>query len=67
MTYDYSFEVLEIHDTIATLGICGMAAVYRADSPEKPWFETDYCGRQFLIRRDGAWVISAAADRPLGE
>jgi hypothetical protein len=67
VTHDNTFEVLEAHDTVATLLVCGAATVYRAESPEVPWFEQDYCERQFMVRRGESWVIAAADDPPLGE
>jgi hypothetical protein len=67
VTHDNTFEVLEAHDTVATLLVCGTATVYRAESPEVPWFEQDYCERQFMVRRGESWVIAAADDPPLGE
>lgn len=59
----YVFRTLEVHDTIADLNVCGLAKVYRAtDPPEKPWFTQKYCGRQFLVLRDGRWIVAGAAD-----
>jgi hypothetical protein len=59
----HSFEVVEIHDTIAVLTVCGTAKVYRkSDPPDRPWFIQSGCGRQIFVLRDGRWLISGAAD-----
>jgi hypothetical protein len=59
----YVFTTLEVHATIADIVACGLAKVYRAtDPPDRPWFEQKYCGRQFLILRDGRWILTGAAD-----
>lgn len=59
----YVFEVLELHETVAVLGLCALGQAYRAtDPPGQPWFERQYCGRQFLVLREGVWLVSGAAD-----
>lgn len=59
----HTFEILELHDNIAVLSVCGTSKVYReSDPPERPWFTRSGCGRQILVRHDGQWLISGAAD-----
>jgi len=58
---DYHFKPLEVHDTVAALQSCGSAQVFRAsDPPDKPWFEEHYCERQFLVFRDGRWLLAGS-------
>jgi len=65
VTREHEFEVLEAHDTTATLLVCGKATVYRVEAPDTAWFEQNYCERQFMVLRGGNWLISAADDPPL--
>lgn len=61
---NYQFTVLEVHDNVGVLEVCGLDKVYRASDPEgTPWFQQQYCGRQFMVKHGGEWLISAAADR----
>lgn len=63
----YQFQTIEVHDTMASLGVCNLVKVYRAtDPPEAPWWSETVCNRQFFVRRDGLWLIAATADLPVG-
>ncbi len=58
----YRFEVLELHETAALLQSCGVEKVYRPDDPpDQPWYEYEFCERQFLVKRDDTWLLSGAA------
>ncbi len=62
LTESYEFGVLELHETIAVLSVCGVAEVYHKRDPGQPWFEESYCGRQFLVRKNDQWYLAAAAN-----
>ncbi|HWI51559.1 MAG TPA: S-layer homology domain-containing protein [Symbiobacteriaceae bacterium] len=59
----YRFEVLEVHDATAVLQVCGTEQYYRLSDPSgSPWFQQNFCERQYMISTLGSWLISSAAD-----